>query len=319
MTARRNVSLSLLAAPLAAAAARAFPERPVRWVVAYGAGGPSDQFARLIARQMQARLGQTVVVDNRPGGGGVLATEMVVRGPADGHTLLMVDNGMVVYGPALFARLPYDPDAELAGVGCIARFPLFLLVRSSGPVRSFAEFVAAARAAPPTYGTGAVASPQHLAMEVLRRAAGFEATHVPYRNSPAALQDMLAGAVDCMLTDSASGMGAVRQGQARPLAVLSAERAPVAPEVPTTRELGVPDAVAHAWMGVSVHAATPAPAVARLNAALAEAVATEEVGQVMRNISAEPVPGGPADFDAQVRAEAARWRPLIRDLGIRLD
>jgi tripartite-type tricarboxylate transporter receptor subunit TctC len=315
---RRGLLLSTLAAPALAQGGWA-PDRQIRWLVPYGAGGPTDSFARAIGRAMGARLGQNVLVDNRPGGGGVLATEMAVRAPADGHTLLLVDNGIVVYAPALFARLPYDPDAELAGIGFIARFPLLLVVREASPWRDFAGFAAAARARAPTYGTGAVASPQHLAMEFLARQARFDATHVPYRNSPAALQDMLAGAVDFMLTDSASAVGALRQGQARALLVMSPVRAAVAPDAPTTAELGLPAALASAWMGMSVPAATPGAARTRLNVALAEAVASEEVAAMVRNVGAEAVPGGPGEFDAAVRAEAARWRPLIRELGIRLD
>lgn len=295
------------------------PDRPMRFVVSYGAGGPADSFARLIARQMSPRLGQPITVDNRPGGGGVLATETVARSAPDGHTWLLVDNGLVVYAPALYARLPYDADADLTGMGFIARFPLVLVVRAADPVRDWAGFLAAARSRPPTYGSGGVASPQHLAMEVLRRAAGFEAQHVPYRNSPSAMQDMLAGNLDCMLTDSASAMGAIRGGQARPLAVLSETRVGILPEVPTARELGMADVVAFAWLGISLPAGTPAAAVARLNAALNEAIGTDDVAAAMRAISAEPVPGDAAAFNAQVRAEAARWRPLIRDLGIRLD
>ena len=295
------------------------PDRPIRFVVSYGAGGPADSFARLIARQMTPRLGQTITVDNRPGGGGVLASETVARSAPDGLTWLLVDNGLVVYAPALYARLPYDADADLTGMGFIARFPLVLVVRTASPMTDWAGFVAAARARPPTYGSGGVASPQHLAMEVLRRAAGFEAQHVPYRNSPSAMQDMLAGNLDCMLTDSASAMPSIRGGAARPLAVLSEARVGILPDVPTARELGLADVVAHAWLGISIPAATPPPAVARLNATLNEAIATDEVATAMRAISAEPLPGDAAAFNAQVRAEAARWRPLIRELGIRLD
>ena len=322
MIARRQIGLSLLATPLLAPPVRAqawAPAHALRWIVSYGAGGPADTFARLIARQMQGPLGHNVVVDNRPGGGGVLATEMVVRAPADGLTLLMVDNGIVVFSPALYSRLPYDLDRDLTGIGLIGRFPLMLVVRSASPITSFAEFLEAARRRAPTYGSGAVASPQHLATEVLRRAAGFEATHVPYRNSPAAVQDLLAGSVDFMLTDSASAMGAVRQGQARPLLVMSAERVSVVPDVPTTRELGLGDLTASAWLGMSVAAATPAPAIARLNTVLNEAIATPDVAAAMRNISAEPVPGDAAAFNALVRRESEQWRPLIRELGIRLD
>jgi tripartite-type tricarboxylate transporter receptor subunit TctC len=318
MPTRRALGVSLLALP-AVARAQGFPDRQIRWVVPYGAGGPTDTFARLIGRQMAGRLGHAVVVDNRPGGGGVLATELVLQAPADGHTLLLVDNGMAVYSPALYARLPYNPDTQLTGVGLIARFPLILIVREASPIRDFQGFLTAARAKAPTYGSGAVASPQHLAMEYLSRLARFDSTHVPYRNSPAALQDMLAGAVDCMLTDSASAMGAIRQGQARALAVMTPSRLPALPDVPTMQEQGIAETEAYAWMGLNVAAATPAPVVAQLNTALNAAIATEEVMQVVRNLSAEPVPGDAAAYNAQIRAESARWRPLIRDLGIRLD
>jgi len=317
----RRTTLSLGAA---LGATRAFaqpwaPERSIRFVVSYGAGGLADGFARLIARQMAPRLGQNVVVDNRPGGGGVLASETVARSAPDGLTWLLVDNGLVVYASALYSRMPYDADADLTAMGFIARFPLVLVVRAADPIADWAGFVAAARGRPPTYGSGGVASPQHLAMEVLRRAAGFEAQHVPYRNSPSAMQDLLAGNLDCMLTDSASAMPGIRGGATRPLAVLSEARVAILPDVPTTRALGMADVVAHAWLGASLPAATPAPVVARLNAALNEAIATDEVAAAMRAISAEPVPGDAAAFNAQVRAEAARWRPLIRELGIRLD
>lgn len=318
MLTRRMIGLAALALP-GVARAQAFPDRQLRWIVPYGAGGPTDTFARLIGRQMQARLGQNVLVDNRPGGGGVLATETVLQQPADGHTLLLVDNGMVIYSPALYARLPFNPDTALTGVGLIARFPLLLIVRNENPIRDWPQFLAAARSRAPTFGSGAVASPQHLAMEYLARRARFEATHVPYRNSPAALQDMIAGSVDCMLTDSASAIGAVRGGQARALAVMTPARLPALPDVPTFRELGVEVDPAYAWMAMSVAAATPAPIVARLNAVLTESIASDEVMQIIRNLSAEAVPGDAAAFNAQIRAESALWRPLIRELGIRLD
>ncbi|MCX7373667.1 MAG: tripartite tricarboxylate transporter substrate binding protein [Alphaproteobacteria bacterium] len=312
-------SLAALAALPFTARAQSFPDRPMRMVLAYGAGGPSDTVARLMARHMSADLGQTMVVDNRPGAGGQLATEQVTRAAGDGHTLLMVDNGMVIYAPALFARLPFDPDTDLSGIGMIARFPLMLIVRADSPWRDFAGFVAAARTRPPTFGSGGVASPHHLGMELLRRAAGFEATHVPYRNSPAAIQDMMAGAVDAMLADSATATLAMRNSQARALMVMAESRVSLAPDAPTTRELGLPDALADAWMALSTHAGTPTPAVARLNTALGRALAQDEVQTVLRNTNAQPAPGDAAAFNAVVRAESARWRPLIRELGIRLE
>jgi len=297
-----------------------WPERPLRWLVGYPPGGASDVFARLIAARMGPLLGQPVLVENRPGGGAVLASEIVARAAPDGHTLLHVDNGVLVYNPALYARLPLDPDRDLAGIGFIGRFPLFLVVRADHPSADLAGFVAAARARPPTYGSPAVASPHHLAMELLRRrAGGFPATHVPYRGGPAAMQDLLAGSLDCVVIDAASGIPAIRDGAVRALVVMGEARSAAAPDVPTAVELGHDGAVAQGWQGMSVPAATPAATVARLNGVLAAAVASEEVSGRMRPLGIEAASPSPAEFAAFVAAESARWRPLIRELGIRLD
>ncbi|MBB5695021.1 Bug family tripartite tricarboxylate transporter substrate binding protein [Muricoccus pecuniae] len=306
-------------APLAAGAQGAWPDRPLRMIVGYPPGGPSDLFARLIAAQMGPRLGHNVVVENRVGGGAVVASEAAARSPADGYTLLHVDNGILVYNPALYARLPYDPDRDLAGVGFIGRFPLFLVVRADSPVRDLAGYVAASKARAPTYGSPAVASPHHLAMEMLRRRAGFEATHVPYRGGPAAMQDLLAGTVDSVMIDCATGTAFIRDGKVRALCVLSEARSPTSPEVPTARELGVPNAVAHGWQGVSVPAGTPAPVISRLSAELTRAVASEEMAARFTTLGIERADLSPADFAAFVGRENAEWRPLIRELGIRLD
>jgi tripartite-type tricarboxylate transporter receptor subunit TctC len=321
MISRREALLAaaaLGASATPAAAQGAFPDRPIRFLVGYPAGGPSDTFARLLAAQMGPRLGQNIVVENRPGGGAVLATEAAARAPADGHTWMHVDNGNLVYNPALFARLPYDPDRDLTGIGFIGRFPLYLVVRAEGGARSFADFAAAARTRAPTYGTPAVASPHHLAMELLRRRTGIEATHVPYRGGPAAMQDLLAGNVDSVMIDTATGLPFIRDGRVRALCVLSDARAPLAPDVPTARELGF-DAVAYGWQGVSVPAGTPAPAIERLSREMVAAIQSPEIQSRMAALGVEWQPWTPAQFNAFVAAENALWRPLIRDLGIRLD
>ncbi|MFC0409949.1 Bug family tripartite tricarboxylate transporter substrate binding protein [Roseomonas elaeocarpi] len=309
-----------LPAQVPAAAAGNWPDHPPRWVVGYPPGGASDVFARLIGHEMGSAIGQNVVVENRPGGGAVLASELVARSSPDGYTWLHADNGNLVYNPALYARLPYDPDRDLAGVGFIGRFPLFLAVRADSPQRSFADYVAAARVKAPTYGSPAVASPHHLAMEMLRRRAGtFPAEHVPYRGAPAAMQDLVAGTVDSVVVDSATGIPFLRDGSARALLVLSERRSAAAPEVPTAIELGVSDAVAYGWQALAVPAATPAPVLERLNAALNQAVASPVAQSRMATLGIESeamtVPG----FAAMVAADSARWRPLIRELGIRLD
>ena len=297
-----------------------WPDRSPRWLVGYPPGGASDVFARLVATGMGARLGQTVVVENRPGGGAVLASEAAARAAPDGLTWLHADNGILVYNPALYARLPLDPDRDLVGVGFIGRFPLFLVVRPDHPSGTLAEFVAASRRRAPTYGSPAVASPHHLAMEMLRRrAGGFEATHVPYRGGPAAMQDLLSGTVDSVVIDCATGLPFLRDGRARALVMLGEARSAQAPDVPTAMELGHDGAVAYGWQGLAVPAATPVPVVARLNEALIAAVASDAVRARTDALGVERAPGSPTEFAAFVARENAQWRPLIRELGIRLD
>ncbi|MBO1075683.1 Bug family tripartite tricarboxylate transporter substrate binding protein [Roseomonas marmotae] len=321
--ARGLVSGALLGAALPAGGAMAqaapWPDRAPRWVVGYPPGGPSDTFARLIASFISPHLGFNMIVENRPGGGAVLASETVARSAPDGYTLLHADNGNLVYNPALYGRLPYDPDRDLTGVGFIGRFPLFLVVRPESPVQTLADYIAASRQRVPTYGSPAVASPHHLAMEMLKRRAGFEATHVPYRGGPAAMQDLLNGTVDSVLIDCATGIPFLRDGKARGLVVLSETRSAQAPQVPTTAEAGVADAVAFGWQAMSAPAGTPQAAIDRLNAEMNAAMASAEMQARVAGLGVETTPWTPAQLNAFVAAENAQWRPLIRELGIRLD
>ncbi len=318
---RRHLAQATLALPFlaAGASAQAFPDRPLRWIVGYPPGGASDAFARLIGAQMAGRLGQNVVVENRPGGGALLASELVARAPADGHSWMHVDNGILTYNPALFQRMPMNPDTDFTGVGFIGRFPLYIVVRPENAPRSFADYLAGARTRAPTYGTPAVASPHHLAMELVRRRTGLDATHVPYRGGPAAMQDLLAGNVDSVVIDTATGLPFIRDGRVRALAVLSGARSPQLPDVPTMAELGHANTVAYGWQGMSVHAATPAPIIARLSAEMIAAIQSPEISARMATLGIEYQPWSPAEFNAFVAAENALWRPLIRELGIRLD
>lgn len=320
MIGRRGVmaGAALAAMPGAARAQGSWPDRPFRFLVGYPPGGPSDVFARLIAAQMGPRLGQSVVVENRVGGGAVLASEAAARSPADGYTWMHVDNGILVYNPALYARLPYDPDRDFTGVGFIGRFPLYIVVRADSPHRDFAAFLAASRTRAPTYGSPAVASPHHLAMELVKRRSGLAAEHVPYRGGPAAMQDLLAGNVDCVVIDTATGTPFIRDGRVRALVALTDARTRLAPAVPTLKELGH-DAVAYGWQGISVPTGTPAPAIARLSEELIRAMQNDPLAGRLRDLDIEYLPWSPAEFQAFVGRENALWRPLIRDLGIRLD
>jgi tripartite-type tricarboxylate transporter receptor subunit TctC len=315
---RAAVGLGLALAPGLTQAQAGWPDRQIRMIVGYPAGGPSDVFARLLAAQIGPRLGQPVVVENRPGGGAVLASETAARAPADGHVWMHVDNGILVYNPALFARLPYDPDRDFTGVGFIGRFPLYIVCRAETPFADFAALLAASRTRAPTYGSPAVASPHHLAMELVKRRSGLAAEHVPYRGGQAAMQDLLGGNVDLVTIDTATGLPFIRDGRVRALAVLSEARTAEAPAVPTLREMGH-DAVAFGWQGISLPRGVPAPVVARLNAELVRAVASEEVQSRTRALGIQTTGWSAAEFDAFVAAENALWRPLIRELGIRLD
>jgi len=318
LTRRTTLALPALLASISASA-QTFPERPLRWIVGYPPGGASDTFARLIAGQMSPRLGQNVVVENRPGGGAVLASETVARSPADGHTWLHVDNGILVYNPALYARLPINPDTDFTGVGFIGRFPLYLVVKADSPWRTFADYQAAARTRAPNYGSPAVASPHHLAMEMVKRRTGINAQHVPFRGGPAAMLELLAGNIESVVIDTATGLPFITDRRVRALCVLSEARSDKAPAVPTLRELGFAEAVAYGWQGMSVPAATPAPIIARLSAEMITAIQSPEISGRMGMLGIEYRPWSPAEFNAFVAAENAVWRPLIRELGIRID
>src|SRR4051812_42595899 len=245
---------------------------------------------------MAGTLGQNVVVENRPGGGAVVASDAVVRSAPDGYTLLHVDNGILVYNPALYATLPFDPDRDLQGVGFIGRFPLFIVVRPDHPVKDFADFVAQSKVKAPNYGSPAVASPHHLAMEMVKRRTGLEATHVPYRGGPAAMQDLIAGQVDTVVIDCATGIPFITSGRVRTLCCLGEARSPRAPEVPTLRELGFANAVAYGWQGMSVPAGTSAPVVARLAQALRAGVVADDVQARFRDLGIESAEWSPEAF-----------------------
>ncbi len=225
---------------------------------------------------------------------------------------------ILVTNPALYARLPYDPDRDLTGIGFIGRFPLFFVVRPESPLRDFAGLLAASRQRPVTYGTPGVGSPHHLAMELVKKRTGIDATHVPYRGGPLAMNDLLAGLVDCVVIDTSTGVPFARANRVRVLAQLGDHRSAQLPDAPTLAELGH-GAVAYGWQSLSVPAATPAPVIRRLNAELVRAMGAPELAAHTRNIGVEVVNQTPEQFNAYVQREIGLWRPLIRELGIRAD
>jgi len=320
---RRN--LGALAAcgmlPALAQAQPAWPNRPLRWIVPYAPGGGSDFLARTLAAAISGPLGQTVAVDNRPGGATIPASEMTARAAPDGYTLLSADLTALVITPAMARRLPYDPIRDFKPVAPIARFPFVLVVHPDLPVRTGPELAAWARARPGALNVGSpgVGSPSHLATERFMRATGTRVTHVGYRGGAPAVQDLVAGVLQAMFIDYASGAPHIEAGRVRAIAIPAPQRLSLLPNVPTLAEQGMSGADIYSWQGVVVPAATPDAIAARLQTELDRALRTEDVMTRMRSIGLDPFPGTSAEFAALIASETAIWAPLIRELGLTLD
>lgn len=316
---RRRTLLMLPAALLAAprARAQAWPARAVRLVVPFPPGGTTDFVARLVADRLAAALGQPFVVENRAGAGGTVGSDVVAKSAPDGHTLVVSNVASHGVGPSVYPNVPYDPVRDFAHVALIAEIPSVLVVNAESPIRDLAGFLAAARAKP---GGLSVGSPgngtsSHVKQELLKRAAGIETVHVPYRGSGPMMNDVAAGQIDAMITTLVE---AGRNPRFRLLAVTSAERVPGWPEVPTFAERGYPDLVASTWFGLSGPAATPRAVVARLNAEVLAALAVPEIEKALAERGATPRRLSAAGFTAFVAAEVARWGAVVRAAGITL-
>ena len=311
---------SLLAAPRAARAA--WPERPVRWIVGYPAGGGTDVLARLLGAAMSARLGVPVVVENRPGAATNLGAEAAANAAPDGYTVFTAGNETLVFNPALYKRLPFDADNGLRPLGLMARFHLVLCAKPNGDAADATGFVerARARAGAVDYGSPGIGSPHHLATERLARDLGIKLNHVPYRGMAPVMNDLVAGTVEAAVLDMAAGAEVIRSGRVRPLVLLSPARLPAIPGVPTASEaFGLPGFEAYAWQGLTAPARAPDDVCARLTAELAAALADPAVQGRMREIGLDPLSGGPEEHRRMIAAERAVYWPLIRQLGISLD
>lgn len=320
---RRRLAWGGLAAGLLPFAARAaYPEAPVKWIVAYAAGGGTDTLARLLAVPMAEALGKPVVIDNRPGAATNIGAEAAARAAPDGYTVLSADNGTMVFNPALFKKLPYDPDRDFRPLGGIARFHLVLAVKADSAFRDIGDFMTAGKTKPGSIDCGSpgIGSPHHLALERLARSTGTRFNHVPYRGAAPALNDLLAGVVEAAVLDTAAGGEALRSGMLRPLAAFSASRQPGFPDLPTVAEAaGLKGFEAYAWQSLVAPKATPDGVAARLAAELRAALAQESIQRRFGEIGVEPLPASPEQVQAMLAADRAIWVPLIHELGITLD
>jgi len=305
-----------------AAAQGAWPSQPVRMIVPFAAGGPTDIPARLIAEEMSKVLPHRIVVENRTGSGVVIGTDVVAKGPQDGSTILYTTVAHAVTR-AMFPRLPFDPIADFTPVALVGQVPVILLVHPSFPARTLAEFVAVLRANPGRYdyassGNGGAV---HLATELFMHAAGgLRVNHVPFRGSSAAMPDVLSGRIPMIFDIAASALPYARSGELRALGISTKERSPLAPNIPTMIEGGVAGYEAYTWHMVLVRSGTPAPVVAAINAAVNAAVNLPAVQERLTGLAMQVVRNStPASAAAYLASEMGVWEPLVRSAGIRAD
>lgn len=312
---------SFAAAFSAAQAADTYPSKPLRWVIATAAGGGSDAMARMIATQLSAQLGQNVLIDNRPGGASVIASENVIRSPADGYTLFSADNGTLIFNTVLFKKLSYDPVKDFVPVGLTARFPLVLATYPTSGFSTVQDAIEAIRKAPGkySYASSGIGSPHHLAMEMLKQRAGLDINHAPYKGGAPAMQDVVSGHVPLIAIDTATANPMIKAGRLKVLAAFSAQRMPSLPDVPTLIELGITDVEAAAWQGMVVASGTPPAIVERLGRELQLAIGNPEVRSKMIELGVEPTPSDAAAMKDYWNKQARYWPSLIRERQISLD
>lgn len=297
-----------------------FPQRAVRIIVPFAAGGGTDLIARALAQKLAEGWGQPVVIDNRAGGGTLIGSDIVAKSAPDGHTLLLTANPHTT-NPALHAKLPYDTVRDFAGITLIAASPLVLTVHPSLPVQGVRELIALAKQRPGqlSYGTSGNGGPQHLAGEQFKHMAGIQMAHIPYRGGAPAIADLLAGQTQLMFGSTFTVIPQNAAGRLRALAVTSARRSPALPSLPTIAEAALPGYAVTTWYGLLAPAATPRPLVMRLNADVARALKLPDIIERLARDGSDVVANEPSAFDAHVRSEIENARRIVKISGMRLD
>jgi tripartite-type tricarboxylate transporter receptor subunit TctC len=298
-----------------------FPEKPVRFVVGFTPGGPSDILARALGQKLAEGWSQQVVIENRPGAGGNIAAEVVAKSAPDGYTWLLGNNSVLATNQFLYRKLGYDPVRDFAPVVLVALQPNILVVNPAVAVESVKDLIALARSRPgalnyASSGSGAAA---HLAGELFKAMTGVDMVHVPYKGAQPALTDVIAGQAQLMFATSASVIPYIKAGRLRALAVTTAQRSATVPELPTLSEAGVPGFEAITWHGVVVPAATPAPLVEQLNGDIAKVLRMKDVRERFESLGAEVAAGTPRDFAEYIAREIPKWAKVVKDSGARAE
>jgi tripartite-type tricarboxylate transporter receptor subunit TctC len=308
-----------LACGVATAARAEVPERSVKMLVGFSAGGGTDVAARIVAPGLGEALGQAVVVENRPGASGLIAAEAVARAAADGYTLMMGSQTTLAVAPRLYRKFTLDAARDFAGVALTGTSPLVLVVNPKVAAHSVAELIALAKAQPGTlnFASGGVGTTPHMAGELLRLTAGINIVHVAYRGEAPAINDLLGGQVPMMFANLSAVIGQVRGGALRALAVASPKRSPTAPDIPTLAEQGLTGCEVETWFGVVAPAGTPRAVAGRVHAELRRALALDDTQKRLAGLGMVAAAGSPEDFDAYIKAEIAKWGKVIRDADIK--
>jgi tripartite-type tricarboxylate transporter receptor subunit TctC len=310
---------ALLTAIAELAAAQTYPDRPIRMIVPFPPGGPTDFMARLVGQHLAMSVGQ-IVLDNRPGAGGTIAAKMVATADPDGYTLLYGSSATLGIAPALYKNVEYDPVKSFAPVALVSMVPFILAVAPSLPVHTLGEFIAYAKANPGKLNFGAgLGTPPHLVGEMFKVVTKTDIVYIPYKGAAQAMTDLMAGQSHLTIEGATTLLPHIESGKVRPLAVMTAQRLPALPNVPTMQELGFTGFPPVSWTGVLAPAGTPAPIVDKLNAAIRAGLQSPEIKANFVKFNAEMKPGSAADFAAFIAAEVPVWAALVKASGAKVD
>jgi len=316
-----RAALALLAAGALSAQAQDFPTKPIRMVVTFPPGGSADAVVRMIVPRLNDKLGQQVVVDNRPGAGGNIGLAIVAKAPADGYTLGVGAAGALSANVSLYPQMPFDPVKDLKPVSMLAAIPFVIVGHPSLKARTLKELIAQAKADPGklSIGHGGNGTAMHLSAALFSQMADIKLVEVPYKGSGPAALDVLGGQLPLAVVDLPASLQQIKAGKLIAYAVTSPQRLPTLPEVPTASEAGLPGYDSTGWFGVVAPAGTPAAIVARLNAEIAAALNDPQIQASMRNLGVEPAPGKPEAFEAYIGSETRKWAGVIKQANIKLE
>lgn len=318
----RTWAIALLSITLPAVAmAQAYPSRSVRVLVGVPPGGTNDVVARLVSQKLSAQLGQQFVVENRGGAGGNIAGEIVAKSPPDGYTIYMASVGAIAINPSFYPNMPYDTLRDLAPISQLTSVPQLLVVHPSVPANDVKQLIAYARAKPGqlNFASGSSGSAIHLAGEMFKTMAGLSMVHIPYKGSNPAMLDLLAGRVSLMFDQIVTSLPLVQQGKLRALGVTTLQRSPIAPDIPTIAEAGLPGYEISTWHGLFAPGATPRDIVNRLSSEAAKALQSKDIHEKYLALGADPVSSTPEQFAAYLKSDIAKWAKVIKDSGAKLD